>query len=255
VRKPLFEKPFPHLNLRIEGSLSDLTAIKDITMTEGDVLYVPRGFLLQATTPAQYPSLHLVFKVPTFQYSYRDALLHILDCCLCDRGTERLQMPVGHGSKTCWRDIMEAAIKVGADVTPDLREIVPISPTAESLHRERHYDYSLIEELRTRWTVFFTACDQVFFEPFVGALREEGSLYAPESVVRWAEAPREEDAELFESSIALLKTCANFERAEATIRNLWLDPRARREREQRAQDINARHNAAKPAASASKDDL
>jgi len=112
VRKPLFEKPFPHLNLRIEGSLSDLTAIKDITMTEGDVLYVPRGFLLQATTPAQYPSLHLVFKVPTFQYSYRDALLHILDCCLCDRGTERLQMPVGHGSKTCWRDIMEAAIKV-----------------------------------------------------------------------------------------------------------------------------------------------
>mmetsp|Transcript_12715 Transcript_12715/g.38999 ORF Transcript_12715/g.38999 Transcript_12715/m.38999 type:complete len:217 (-) Transcript_12715:1579-2229(-) len=213
-------------------------------MTEGDVLYVPRGFLLQATTPAQYPSLHLVFKVPTFQYSYRDALLHILDCCLCDRGTERLQMPVGHGSKTCWRDIMEAAIKVrrfdtvmqkqvqlqgriaqarmnarqvGADVTPDLREIVPISPTAESLHRERHYDYSLIEELRTRWTVFFTACDQVFFEPFVGALREEGSLYAPESVVRWAEAPREEDAELFESSIALLKTCANFERAEATV--------------------------------------
>eukprot|EP00189_Rhodosorus_marinus_P009832 CAMPEP_0184741850 /NCGR_PEP_ID=MMETSP0315-20130426/4857_1 /TAXON_ID=101924 /ORGANISM="Rhodosorus marinus, Strain UTEX LB 2760" /LENGTH=510 /DNA_ID=CAMNT_0027212379 /DNA_START=208 /DNA_END=1740 /DNA_ORIENTATION=- len=219
---PEIPKPYPHLEYAPNGPFNG-SALPETTMKEGDVLYIPRGFIFQSGTHKVKPSMHLVVHVESHKHTFREALITVLTCCLCPKAKDIILTPLMKSNTHTWFNVMVAAVKVGADISDEMRELFPCSPSVIEIKKTRNEKFNTMTELATRFSAFFESCKGVFMEPFLNTLELYGEYYADEEVLQWAEKAPTVDLELFEELITAFKGCIDFDKAILTVQEKWPD--------------------------------
>lgn len=108
---PEVQKPYPHLEYTPNGPFNG-SALPETTLKEGDVLYIPRGFIVQSGTHTEKPSMHLVVHVESHRQTFRDALITVITCCLCPKAKDIILTPLGESNTHTWYHVIVAAVKV-----------------------------------------------------------------------------------------------------------------------------------------------
>mmetsp|Transcript_10357 Transcript_10357/g.43141 ORF Transcript_10357/g.43141 Transcript_10357/m.43141 type:complete len:511 (-) Transcript_10357:4319-5851(-) len=219
---PEVQKPYPHLEYTPNGPFNG-SALPETTLKEGDVLYIPRGFIVQSGTHTEKPSMHLVVHVESHRQTFRDALITVITCCLCPKAKDIILTPLGESNTHTWYHVIVAAVKVGADISDEMRHLFPCAPAVIELEKTRNEKYNPMNELATRFSAFFESCKGVFMEPFLNTLELYGDYYADEEVLQWAEKAPTVDLELFDELITAFKGCIDFEKATLNVQEMWPD--------------------------------
>lgn len=167
----------------------------DIKLDEGDTLYVPRGFGMDARTNVQI-SLHMIFAVATHSMTIKDGILAALNSIPGEDAygqTTPLDSALSEdeneaGGKSTWLDLLQTAVHVASEFTPDLRRFLHVGSAVGSAVEDIGglSAPKIIEEQVRR---FSKAAQEAMFEPMLELLEEDDPNLihvATEDVIAWA---------------------------------------------------------------------
>ncbi len=129
-----------------ETALSnDNVMIIDTILEEGDVLYMPRGYVHEASTTNcnNQPSFHLTIAIMTSDWSYSKVIADYVRKCLDKKNEYRMAIPVDIGRRKDIHHSITDKFKQDLDsIMDDIKENI----TMESISSELHTKYCLHNE-------------------------------------------------------------------------------------------------------------
>jgi transposase len=168
-------------------------APETVSLSEGDVLYVPRGYALDSRTGEKI-SLQVRLAVETHACTVLDALLRVIDGAEALGADENpLTVPLFAGSASAtFGDLLRVSARVAAHETPELRHFLHAGEHVSEAMEDADVD-SAEAVLGRSVEKFVEAAQRALFTPMVDVLATEDEWVAAaadgaaeEEVIAWA---------------------------------------------------------------------
>lgn len=208
-----------HIRAKVVNSLQSMPH-KTISLTEGDVLYIPRGYAFDSRTDRKI-SLHIALALQTHSSTVVDGIRSVIRAVEMSPSdvVNPLLLPLTAAdhehtdlrSVPTYGDLLRMAAAIASDVTPDLRKFMHNSEELECAFDEADIKSSE-SELDRALGRFLEAAHRSLFAPMVQEMAEESG---GDMMTGWARGVLEDGKKRFDREEGMFRTCLEFMQREA----------------------------------------